>query len=367
MTTGSDSDVRIKNAADSIRSVYKRRVVTSIHSGHEDEISYPLQPLYHNLDTFTYETFENDPAKYKYYQQAIEAAIIDKVPESEIDRKRLVLIVLGAGRGPLVRASVNASKNTGRKLKIIVVEKNPNAIVTLTSLIDVLWPNEDISLISKDMRQLELEEKADILVSELLGSFADNELSPECLDCSRELLKLDGISIPCNSISYLRPVTNRKMNLMLKSLDVKHSALDNTWLSYLNNVYYIDEPKKFATFVHPNLSQEVDNSRYEKLTFTASLNCNLHGFAGYFTSKLYKDIEISILPETHTPGMFSWYPIFLPIKNTFYIKEGESFTIEIWRKVDSTKVWYEWKVNDGVVHNKDGVICPIHLIPSAFN
>jgi protein arginine N-methyltransferase 5 len=32
------------------------------------------------------------------------------------------------------------------------------------------------------MRQWVVPEKADILVSELLGSFGDNEISPQCLD-----------------------------------------------------------------------------------------------------------------------------------------------------------------------------------------
>jgi protein arginine N-methyltransferase 5 len=32
-------------------------------------------------------------------------------------------------------------------------------------------------------------EKADIIVSELLGSFGDNELSPECLDGAMRFLK----------------------------------------------------------------------------------------------------------------------------------------------------------------------------------
>lgn len=40
-----------------------------------------------------------------------------------------------------------------------------------------------------DMRYLEVPEKADILVSELLGSFGDNELSPECLDGAMRFLK----------------------------------------------------------------------------------------------------------------------------------------------------------------------------------
>ena len=39
------------------------------------------------------------------------------------------------------------------------------------------------------MRKFDPPEKADILVSELLGSFGDNELSPECLDGAQKFLK----------------------------------------------------------------------------------------------------------------------------------------------------------------------------------
>lgn len=39
-------------------------------------------------------------------------------------------MVLGAGRGPLVNASLRAAKQADRKLKVYAVEKNPNAVVT---------------------------------------------------------------------------------------------------------------------------------------------------------------------------------------------------------------------------------------------
>lgn len=41
-----------------------------------------------------------------------------------------VLMVLGAGRGPLVNASLRAARQADRKLKVYAVEKNPNAIIT---------------------------------------------------------------------------------------------------------------------------------------------------------------------------------------------------------------------------------------------
>lgn len=50
--------------------------------------------------------------------------------------------------------------------------------------------------------------------------------------------------------------------------------------------------------------------------FTAgNLATCLHGFLGYFSAVLYDQVApMSILPESHTPGMFSWYPAFLPLK-----------------------------------------------------
>lgn len=150
-------------------------------------------------------------------------------------------MVVGAGRGPLVRSTFNASHNVSRKVKLYVIEKNPNAIVTLTALQEELWSDKgkwvfggiqqffltfsisasvcvvfvkidtDMTIISTDMRYFEPTEKVDILVSELLGSFGDNELSPECLDGAQKHLKPDGISIPCQSTSYLNPVMAPKI------------------------------------------------------------------------------------------------------------------------------------------------------------
>lgn len=46
-----------------------------------------------------------------------------------------------------------------------------------------------MTLFYGDMRSVELPQKIDILVSELLGSFGDNELSPECLDGAMRFMK----------------------------------------------------------------------------------------------------------------------------------------------------------------------------------
>jgi protein arginine N-methyltransferase 5 len=127
------------------------------------------------------------------------------------------------------------------------------------------------------------------------------------------------------------------------------------------------------TFEHPNRAHAVDNSRYVRLRFdctppggtgallagprrrlagyqgcrphpcsAAGLDvpvCQLpnpcfnhtpppflravcHGFAGYFDAQLYKDVHLSIHPPTHTPNMFSWFPIYFPLRTPFYVPPG---------------------------------------------
>lgn len=282
-------------------------------------------------------------------------------------------MVFGAGRGPLVRSSLNASKNTKRKIKVIVVEKNPNAIVTLTALKDELWTNEDVTIISKDMRYLELDEKADILVSELLGSFGDNELAPECLDGAQKHLKPDGVSIPSKSTSYLNPVMSPKLFSAIRELrNTRHREMkpqtyevqsESTYVVYVKNAYHIADAQKVFEFEHPNLDEVIDNRRFIKLKFDAPLDCVLTGFVGYFDAVLYKDIKISIHPIEHSEGMCSWFPLYIPLSEAQQIQAGNKIEMNIWRCVASNKVWYEWNTTAPFIshiHNQNGEACPIY-------
>lgn len=57
----------------------------------------------------------------------------------------------------------------------------------------------------------------------------------------------------------------------------------------------------------------IDNTRYKKLVFPVVQDSVLHGFSGYFDTVLYNGTMLSIVPETHSHGMFSWFPIFFPV------------------------------------------------------
>jgi protein arginine N-methyltransferase 5 len=79
----------------------------------------------------TYETFEKDDTKYIKYEEAVYKCLLDRVPQEHAASTVTTLMVVGAGRGPLVSASLRAAARSKRKLKVYAVEKNPNAIITL--------------------------------------------------------------------------------------------------------------------------------------------------------------------------------------------------------------------------------------------
>ena len=226
-----------------------------------DHLQSPLQPCFDNLEFSTYEVcksfwatkpvifksnfidlmnfllfchilVERDPVKYVRYREAIEKALIDRIDmnvvrvESNNGQQIVVsplIMVVGAGRGPLVKASLtavaninNSSKHTEQKSlvvikpQIIAVEKNSSAVIFLNSLKHSSNDWNVVEVVECDMRRAAEHEtlspiisgpeinKADVVVSELLGSFGDNELSPECLlPVQRSgLMKEDCINIP---------------------------------------------------------------------------------------------------------------------------------------------------------------------------
>lgn len=152
-----------------------------------DFLQKPLQPLMDDLGCETYDVFERDPVKYRQYEEATYMAIVERAAMAGPDMD-LVIVVAGAGRGPLVSCALRALERAKMTARLYAVEKNPSAFTTLQERKDLEW-GDAVEIIFGDMRTLAIPEPADILVSELLGSFGDNELSPECIDGAMRFLK----------------------------------------------------------------------------------------------------------------------------------------------------------------------------------
>lgn len=426
-----------------------------------DQLKNPLQPLRDDLEIKTYDVFEEDPIKYKLYNDAIYEALIDIVENytfftndedssdsgnysysSENSESRtyaevvagstcqkeiitlpaetitlpaaptpltksyekcwitykqhhpnvisksretkiksmasklshLVIFVVGAGKGPLVTASLKAAQQVGlSSVTIHIVEKNPNVQETLKKNVLFDWPKQypfaKLFLHHVDMRNLNCSVKADLVVSELLGSFGCNELSPECLDGISNILKANTICIPQSYTSHLHPIMSSK--LYRKTFEW-HDALAHEY-NYVVNMksYYAPCPtKKVFRFSHvqPKPLPKLDNNAHNKanvvLTFDNRIDYVCHGFAGYFTSRLYKSNKLSIRPQDHTKDLISWFPMYFPLIEPILVKANQGLTMEMKRETDGVSVWYEFRVISPfqtIIHNQNGRAHPIIL------
>jgi type II protein arginine methyltransferase len=228
--------------------------------------------------------------------------------------------------------------------------------------------------------------KVDILVSELLGSFGDNELSPECLDGIQHVLAPRyGISIPSSYTAHVSPISTPRLFSDIKARKDQGgdaTAFDTPWVVRLFALDFVaargvpDHPRfqEAWAFAHPQpeatmaavaarrsggvvgggggsmvggVGANDHNARACHLTFVCRSRGVVHGLAGYFESVLYASqsqdpsdgnsnkphtralVELSTLPEmidAKSKDMVSWFPIFFPLKVSFDTFSSTSLT-----------------------------------------
>ncbi|EMD45545.1 arginine N-methyltransferase, putative [Entamoeba histolytica KU27] len=323
---------------------------------YRDQIEIPIQPLSENLESIVYESFEKEPFKYEKYREAIIMAIQDKsdVFSKSTPLNPFKIVIAGAGRGPLIAITLEICKNFRIEHKTIIyaIEKNPNAIATLKFRKNKEYWN-NVKIIFDDMRNVHMEKQIDIVISELLGSFGDNELSPECLDCLLpQVLKDDGISIPYRYTNYIQPISSA---LLFTKMIVEQHSFELPCVC--NHYHYqpLSSPQQCFRFEHP--TSQINHSRYITLSFPMNYDAVIHGFSGTFNVDLYKTVKLSIVPNEHSPEMYSWFPLFFPLISPIEVKRGDILELKLWRCETKFSVWYEWLVTSPVLsrlHNAGG-------------
>jgi protein arginine N-methyltransferase 5 len=370
----------------------------------QDWLQSPLQPLSDNLESATYEVFEGDPVKYNQYEAAVIEALTEwkKLGKPTSKEGVVVIAVAGSGRGPLVTRALKAAEFADVPVEVWAVEKNPNAYVYLLRQNQTIWGGR-VNVIKTDMRAWKgpvvsesadgpVYGKVDILISELLGSFGDNELSPECLDGIQHVIaKPHGISIPHSYTAHLSPISTPKIHAdILSRAPIEANAFETPWVVRLFALDFVSQRvpghprfQQAWEFAHPVPEPTLQsmearrsggvvgggggsmagaagandhNSRFCHLTFVCRTRGVTHGLAGYFESTLYESqveetkgekVEISIHPERidqKSKDMISWFPIFFPLKQPLYFPADTELEVSMWRQTDDTKVWYEWLV-----------------------
>ncbi|CCW70362.1 unnamed protein product [Phytomonas sp. Hart1] len=423
-------------------------------ANYEDTLQLPLQPLSQRLPNAVYHIFECDSTKYSRYHDAIllflkdwscydpkvfhhgvvnEGFISSTIAGVDTDREAVVrqaahtvyVVLLGCGRGGIADEIISAASTLGLRLRLFAIEKNQPAaeLTRLRWLCDPEWGHQaatfdhTLEVIIGDGRYLfdnsgyngsgvgsvQLPDDfglCDLLVSEMLGSFGDNELSPECIDTfHNQLLRIQAakgiipnknlVSIPQSYTTWVAPLRSTSieqcvLDTAIRGLTVcpedctnRHVAVFSfPMVSHITRGILLDWPQACWTFSHLHSTNQ-DESRgdvgesaggclYERscmLRFNIPEYTRCSGMVGFFSCMLYRserngeEVVISTEPHSRTPGLYSWFPGYLSLDPSYQLQNLDNRSEMIFsfcRNVDSTKkqVWYSWRVdnNGGNAH-----------------
>lgn len=331
----------------------------------------PWQPLSEHLTPSEYSKMLLDHKKYALYRLAIVSAI---GALSRAGTNVSVIGVVGAGYGGLVQCVLDATPETKVQTSVFAMDKNPVAVNELRrrKLTEPAW--EQVDILDMDMRDDEFVSlylgRVDIIVSELLGGFGDNELAPECLIACKKLLSPTGVSIPSSTTSYLAPVHARDLRrVMLNSgnpTDRERWWVHYQHLSRITDVVLLAQPLPVFSFVYPDKKGTLYRNRCLQFRCESAgdrlgkSESWCHGFMGYFEAALHGKVWLSTLPDRATKDLLEWNPVFFPAKHTFNLPAQVNMCRASCSKGE--RIWYSWSVvsdetPDGDEHNFNGRHC----------
>lgn len=316
-----------------------------------DSIRFPLLPLSEPLTNEIYEVFHSDVTKYDLYYKAVLKALHKM---KQCGTNQISIAVVGAGKGGLVESALRAARTCGMTISVLyAVEKHLGPIVSLQmrQRSETLW--SVVRVVHSDMRFWVPDEPVNLLISELLGSFGDNELSPECLkplETNSKVLAPNAFMIPQKYTSYIAPVfcpllwqrSRESVHIGNVHFTVESGGakLDVPKVVKLNQAQILSKPKPLWTFEHPGQNEIF---RYVKTQFEVVEKSRVYGFAGFFETVLFEDVIISTLPGAqHFDQCVSWYPFLFFLSTPISISDISTMSFTIIRTCDNKKVWYEW-------------------------
>ncbi len=267
---------------------------------------------------------------------AYRKAIFDVVREGD------VVVDLGAGLGILSFFAIQAGAG-----KVYAIEKM-DSIHLAEEVARINGLDSRMVFIKENSKDVELEERADVLISETLGSFALEENTLEfTIDARKRFLKEGARMIPERLKLWLAPVyapeTYERMEFWRDIHGIDFSPAREELLRKLI-VTDIDQKGLLSP---PKVFGEVDLYRVEdpvvkgKVEFEVMKPGTLHGFGGWFRVWLTRDIWIDTSPSSPPTH---WKQAFFPLRKPIRVKLGDRVSIDLRvapREEDNTTISYD--------------------------
>lgn len=266
----------------------------------------------------------NAPERMQLYRQAIHAVV----------RPGDVVIDLGCGSGILGLFACQAGAR-----RVYAVERS-EALVVAKELARANGFTDRITYFKGDARELELDEPADVIVSELISKAVIGQKMAETVDwCRDNLLKPGGRIIPAEVELFAAPIESAEIYSKVQLPDGAVYQLDfsvfaqrsfNTPLSVHIPPLALLSAGKPAYHYHAAVSAGADHIN-SKLVFDVLRSGTLHGFGLWFSSLLADGISLCNEP----PGIPAWDNLFLPLQQPADLEAGMTIELSIQGRDDA--------------------------------
>ena len=144
-----------------------------------EEVWFPLSEDILSWDEDFYALMSNDEIRMTAYEKAIKETV----------RQGSVVVDIGTGTGILAQWALEAGAR-----KVFGIDVNKKVLDLAEKRIGKAGLNDKFTIINKLSYEVELPEKADVVISEILGNLGDNEdMTPSLDDARKRFLKNDGI------------------------------------------------------------------------------------------------------------------------------------------------------------------------------
>ena len=240
-----------------------------------------------------------------------------------------VVLDLGSGSGVLAILACRAGAR-----RVFAVEQGH-----IADLAAILIATNDcgdrIELIHKRSFDVELPERANVLITETLGNLGfDEMIVPSILDARKRLLTADARLIPSRIALIAAPVEAADLyEREVGSWNQRFVGIDFSPIRVFaaNQVRIVDlEERALLASAAQLLEVDLATAQSAEISggarFTVARDGVLHGFGVWFVAALADDVRLSNEPPLRTPN---WRQALLPVEQPAAVSRGSEVTLEI--------------------------------------